>query len=492
MNSSDQLTVKEMQEKDIRTKNVLVMSAFLLSVFSAAIISFLQGTIPKGIFYSTELVLMLGGYFVFLYAKKYKVFPYYLLTVAYGYIFAGMFMYEGSLLIVIILFFLLILSTVYLMKPVYFLGYITGGIGLYLNGSFTPANAQYINENNTMILATYILAGVLCGILVYLNNKQYDHLESLLEESEKESNQKEKARKRLESSVGDIINRVSQANRNVQENIRAQGEMAAAIHEVASGSNDQNEKVLDITQSSHKTLNEAVHMLGETNELLESFSRSSETAENGNQLLGELSSNMHQLSNDTEDLSTTFHTLSKNVHEINEFSESIIEVSKQTNLLALNASIEAARAGEAGKGFTVVAEQIRKLAEDTNRAAEKITSNLEEINASNDLAVEKMNTNVSMSHENLDKTKLVTGAFQELFGHLNEMNTKLEDFKHVADRVKENSTTVDDATNDLAAIIEETSASLEEMAATVENLNNQNGQIGEEMTETERVVKGIL
>lgn len=67
----------------------------------------------------------------------------------------------------------------------------------------------------------------------------------------------------------------------------------------------------------------------------------------------------------------------KNVHQITQLSEAILGIATQTNLLALNAAIEAARAGDAGKGFSVVAEEIRKLAEESQMAVgeiKKITS----------------------------------------------------------------------------------------------------------------------
>ncbi len=63
---------------------------------------------------------------------------------------------------------------------------------------------------------------------------------------------------------------------------------------------------------------------------------------------------------------------SKSVEKINVLSEAILKITEQTNLLALNAAIEAARAGEAGKGFSVVAEEIRKLAEESNNTANEI------------------------------------------------------------------------------------------------------------------------
>ena len=65
---------------------------------------------------------------------------------------------------------------------------------------------------------------------------------------------------------------------------------------------------------------------------------------------------------------------SKVVEQISILSESIVQITSQTNLLALNASIEAARAGEAGRGFTVVAEEIRKLAEQSKGVVSKIQS----------------------------------------------------------------------------------------------------------------------
>ena len=63
---------------------------------------------------------------------------------------------------------------------------------------------------------------------------------------------------------------------------------------------------------------------------------------------------------------------SKRVQEIDTLTEEILSISSQTNLLALNASIEAARAGEAGKGFSVVAEEIRELADHSRLAVDQI------------------------------------------------------------------------------------------------------------------------
>ena len=82
--------------------------------------------------------------------------------------------------------------------------------------------------------------------------------------------------------------------------------------------------------------------------------------------------NVGELNSSTQDVSSTTQELAARMEEINLFADSIKQITDQTNLLALNAAIEAARAGEAGKGFSVVAEEIRRLAEQSNEAINKI------------------------------------------------------------------------------------------------------------------------
>ena len=78
-------------------------------------------------------------------------------------------------------------------------------------------------------------------------------------------------------------------------------------------------------------------------------------------------------------ISETVQLLVENVQKVSGITDSIFNISSQTNLLALNASIEAARAGEAGRGFSVVADEIRKLAEETKSSTEKITAIINEL-----------------------------------------------------------------------------------------------------------------
>lgn len=92
----------------------------------------------------------------------------------------------------------------------------------------------------------------------------------------------------------------------------------------------------------------------------------------------------------------------RNVKEINTLADSILQITTQTNLLALNAAIEAARAGEAGKGFSVVAEEIRKLAEQSSETISKIQSTTGEILSS----VEELTSNANNLLDFIEKRML--------------------------------------------------------------------------------------
>ncbi|WMJ89230.1 methyl-accepting chemotaxis protein [Anaerocolumna sp. MB42-C2] len=107
-------------------------------------------------------------------------------------------------------------------------------------------------------------------------------------------------------------------------------------------------------------------------EVVESFVEASSKAEEGNQVINNGISQMATIRENFTSVIQAINNLEKKSKEIMNIVEMITKIAKQTNLLALNAAIEAARAGEHGRGFTVVASEVRKLAEQSSGAAKNI------------------------------------------------------------------------------------------------------------------------
>ena len=115
---------------------------------------------------------------------------------------------------------------------------------------------------------------------------------------------------------------------------------------------------------------------------------------------------------------------SKAVNEINDLTDEILSISSQTNLLALNASIEAARAGEAGRGFSVVADQIRNLADETKRSVANIQT------------VSKIVT---------DSVSELVSTSNNIINYVsNNIMNEYDDFVHVAETYEEDSVTMNE------------------------------------------------
>ncbi|MFT8340899.1 methyl-accepting chemotaxis protein [Clostridium beijerinckii] len=171
-------------------------------------------------------------------------------------------------------------------------------------------------------------------------------------------------------------------------------------------------------------------------------------ADNGLNTISNLDISLTDLKDAFTISTATVNELVSKLESVNTITDSISEIANETNLLALNAAIEAARAGEAGKGFSVVAGEVRKLAENSKRAVQSITKILEEIK------VDILKASNAMNSGNLALTA---------------QNNSLQEAKCSFSNIK---TSIDEAAEEIIATIEHLTTAAQEKDIVISSVDN--------------------
>ncbi|WP_350344142.1 methyl-accepting chemotaxis protein [Proteinivorax tanatarense] len=158
----------------------------------------------------------------------------------------------------------------------------------------------------------------------------------------------------------------------------------------------------------------------------------------------------------------------KSAEKIETASGLIQNIAEQTNLLALNAAIEAARAGEAGKGFSVVADEIRKLAEQSNQFTDDIIKIIEDLTIKVNLAVKDMELVDNITSKQEQQAQQTKEGFDNIQSSLKKMKAALEDLNLSGDNMETKKDEIITLVEHISAIAQQNAASTEQISASVE------------------------
>ena len=291
--------------------------------------------------------------------------------------------------------------------------------------------------------------------------------------------------------IGDIRNisrTINDASQQLtafsQEMNASTEEISSSVQSIAAGAENQArsaEKVVGITRKNSEIIKK---LASRSEDLYKGIFVALERAKKGVENISYAINDMESMFNYFENTITSMRGFEKKTEEIEGIVKIITNIAMQTHILSINATIEAARAGEYGEGFAVVAEEIRKLAEESKNSANRIAQISTDINQNSAKIISEMGTSIKVINKGKFTLRDINKQLQDIFGsvlskakdiqNIAEMSTnQLVDFQEIVHAVSDISKVAEDnaaSTQEATATTQEQTASMQELVSSIQEL----------------------
>lgn len=328
-------------------------------------------------------------------------------------------------------------------------------------------------------------------------SKRKDEIGTLARAADRLSDNLRKLIQKVAESSEQVASSAEELAASSEQQASASDQIASAIAGVATGTERQSQAVEQASIAIDQIGTSIKEVSASGSEVAAHSSRTSLAAQEGQKSINMAVEQMEKIEIVTQEVQQAVDNLASGSTKIGEITNVISGIAAQTNLLALNAAIEAARAGEQGKGFAVVADEVRKLAEQSSHSAEQISALIYENEVNIEHAVKAMNTSVQDVNTGIDVVKAAGNTFVDIAASINqvvdqinavnETLKKMEEGSHymlssvqqIESISKENldqSQTVSAATQEQTASAQQNAMACEELANMAQELQSAIGQ----------------
>ncbi|WP_066051946.1 methyl-accepting chemotaxis protein [Robertmurraya korlensis] len=288
----------------------------------------------------------------------------------------------------------------------------------------------------------------------------------------------------IRSSSEQVAASAEELSASAEQTSSSVAEVAGSIQDVAANNNEQNNYTSKMKESTGLIYHRMEQITSNIENVKNSSTETTVLAQDGTDDVKRAIDQMNEIHSTVQQTAHSISQLDNKSRKIEDIVGLINTIAEQTNLLALNAAIEAARAGEHGKGFAVVADEVRKLAEQSSRASGDIKNLIHEIQNEISTSVSVMKSSTESTKSGIQVVEQTGQSFNQIYDAIGNMTKHTEEvynsvvhilkevdhMKDVVDAVNELAGTNDEKAQNVSAATEQQAAMVEEMTASSEAL----------------------